>query len=437
MGPFTSLRLSSPGELTDASNQGERVRSFSFMRFLHAADLHLGLRVTRFGSEVNRRIQEARFEALDNLVAAAKERAVDFVVIAGDLFDDNHVDATVSRRAFELLGTLPMPVYVLPGNHDPLTPDSVWERPPWNQANDGLLVLRRPEPVAFKEGVTLLPCPLYSKTSLDDPTAWLPPRPAGDLSIRIGVGHGSLRDRPNLPEDDHLIDRQVADSRRLDYLALGHWHKTLYFADQGKVNRTAYCGVHEPMRFPGEAKLFLQIGWTPYSRTTESELFADDGKGKVLLVEIGHSGAAPAITPLEVGKLEWRDEAYDLHDEAGLSRVIEQLARRPSPERQLLRLRLRGVLDARAYLRLDELEGSPGTGGILSRYFWSDLDKDHLLLEPTAEQTRDIVGEGVLRRVFECLNQELASETSEERELAKESLITLYRLAQDCHPCHP
>jgi hypothetical protein len=84
-------------------------------------------------------------------------------------------------------------------------------------------------------------------------------------------------------------------------------------------------------------------------------------------------------------------------------------------------------------LRLDELEGSPGTGGILSRYFWSNLHKDQLLLEPTTEQTREIVGEGVLRRVFDCLNQELASEAPEEAELAKESLITLYRLAQECH----
>src|SRR5262245_26461376 len=128
------------------------------LTFLHAADLHLGLRVTRFPPDTNRRIQEARFEALDNLVAEARRLDVAFVMIAGDLFDDNHVDAAVARRAFGVLRyNLPMPVYVLPGNHDPLTPDSVWERPPWNQLEGtNLHVMRRAELLQLSNNVTLL-----------------------------------------------------------------------------------------------------------------------------------------------------------------------------------------------------------------------------------------------------------------------------------------
>ena len=93
--------------------------------FLHAADLHLGLRLTRFGAGTSKKIREARFQALGKIREAASEKRVDFVLIAGDLFDDHAVDADIARRAFDLLQSFPAPVYVLSGNHDPLLSGSV------------------------------------------------------------------------------------------------------------------------------------------------------------------------------------------------------------------------------------------------------------------------------------------------------------------------
>src|SRR5262245_50113030 len=60
--------------------------------FLHAADLHLGMRVTRFNPEISDRIREARFVALDNILRKGIELQADFLIIAGDLFDDLEVD---------------------------------------------------------------------------------------------------------------------------------------------------------------------------------------------------------------------------------------------------------------------------------------------------------------------------------------------------------
>src|SRR5438132_1395347 len=97
--------------------------------FLHAADLHLGMRTTRFDSATAGKVREARFTALDNILKKARELAVDFVLIAGDLFDDSAVDNRTAQRAFDMLDSLPMPVYVLPGNHDPLLTSGVWDRP--------------------------------------------------------------------------------------------------------------------------------------------------------------------------------------------------------------------------------------------------------------------------------------------------------------------
>src|SRR5258708_5235784 len=106
------------------------------IRFLHAADLHLGLRITRFDESACNRIGEARFHAIENLRKTAIEHRVHFVLIAGDLFDDHTVSHTLSERAFTLFEgkAMPCPVYVIPGNHDPLTPGGVWDREPWKRA---------------------------------------------------------------------------------------------------------------------------------------------------------------------------------------------------------------------------------------------------------------------------------------------------------------
>src|SRR5262245_38471399 len=75
----------------------------AMVSFLHAADLHLGLRITRFDPGTAEKIREARFAALDKVLATVREKQVDFLVIAGDVFDDSAVDATTARRAFKML----------------------------------------------------------------------------------------------------------------------------------------------------------------------------------------------------------------------------------------------------------------------------------------------------------------------------------------------
>ena len=103
------------------------------IRFLHAADLHLGLRITRFEETACNRIGEARFTALQQLREKAAEHQVDFILIAGDVFDDHSVSRTDAARAFAILegSQNSCPVFIIPGNHDPLVPGGVWDRDPW------------------------------------------------------------------------------------------------------------------------------------------------------------------------------------------------------------------------------------------------------------------------------------------------------------------
>lgn len=394
-------------------------------KFLHAADLHLGMRITRFDPEKAARIREARFTALDNMLAHAREQRVDCVLIAGDLFDDAAVDAQTARRAFEKLESLPMPVFVLPGNHDPLFEEGVWCRPPWNERlRRRVVLLDEQKPVEIGAGVLLFPCPVFWKTSMDDPTRWIV-QADGKTSktIRIGVAHGSLITRDDLDRDDHLIARHAANDLLLDYLALGHWHARQVFEDRDKVGRTAYSGVHEPMRFQGNGE--SQSGWIPYSGSGRRE-FLDSGQGEVLRVTIHSPGDPPSIEPVTVGHLQWRDEARDVNSAEELDRLVRDVETKEHVERRLLRLKLSGVLDAASMLRLDELRT------ILSgRYLIGELDDSGLHIEPTDDEMSMAAGEGVLRRVLETLRQETGSEDPAARRVAERAVLLMYKIARE------
>jgi DNA repair exonuclease SbcCD nuclease subunit len=400
------------------------------IKFLHVADLHLGLRITRFEEAACKRIIEARFEAVDRLRAAATDHGVDFVLVAGDLFDDHSVSASIAERAFTLFEgkSIPCPVYIIPGNHDPLSPGGVWDREPWarDRPPKHVHLLREPVPVAVPGlPVTIFPCPLRNRNSIDDPTSWIAghPRSDGHPTIRIGLAHGSLRLFPNLPEDDHLIRPDAADHLDLDYLALGHWHKPLRHRSADGVERTAYSGTHEPMRFP-DAGAALSTGWSSYSADGDAERFQDGGRGTALLVSIREVGAPPQIETIEVGRLRWSSESRDVTSQP-LGEVISTFAEREGRELTLLRLRLSGVVDAEKYLRIEGVLKDVVT----NRYCpGSSLEADDLLVEPGPDQLSKIVGDGVLSRVLARLLAESRSADADVKRVADEALKLLYRI---------
>ena len=405
------------------------------VRFIHSADLHLGMRITRFDQTTCDRIAEARFASLQQLREKAREHRADFVLIAGDMFDDHTVSRIdVASRAFAILegSSGSCPVFVIPGNHDPLVPGGVWDRDPWLREQPHLRVhlLRTAEPLRVPNlPVTIFPCPLRQHRAMEDPTAWIAqhPRDTDDQTIRIGLAHGSLNIMP-LPADDHLIRKDAAEHYGLDYLALGHWHKRSLHSSSDGVERTAYCGTHEPMRFSTGADRD-SIGWSSRSSDRDGERFQDDGHGTVLLVTIEAPGAPPRIEPIPTGRLSWQIDQRDMTAQP-LGDLIADYSRRADPERTILRLTLSGIVEPRGYARIGELEQI-----VRNRFHaGSTLDAEAVLIEPSPEQLAEAVGVGVLSRVLEKLKEEARSPDAAARVVADHALKLLYRIAMEEQP---
>ncbi|HTN85410.1 MAG TPA: DNA repair exonuclease, partial [Sorangium sp.] len=277
-------------------------------RFLHTADWQLGLRAKFIPGDAGAVVRNERLRTLHRIGAVARETKAEFVVVAGDVFEDHGLRPETLRRSFEAMTQIPVPVYLLPGNHDPLSSDAIYRGDLWRrECPRHVHVLSSREPVIVREGVALLGCPLLERQTLGDATDHLTPELGPSGHVRIGVAHGGIREiLERLVGDGELLNNAIPADRaaraRLDYLALGDWHGLLRIND-----RTWYPGTPEATRFK------------------------EKDPGNVLLVEIDAPGAVPRVTPHLVAGLEWKKAELRLDgdaDLAGLQRLLDGFARK-------------------------------------------------------------------------------------------------------------
>ena len=377
------------------SRRWEQWEGMVIMHFLHTADWQIGMRVNWAGAAANK-IREERLDAGRRVVEAACGHGVEFLLVAGDLFEDNGVDRRLVQRVADLLARFPGPVFILPGNHDPLVPGSVWEHPAWRGVDRiHVLVDEQPLPVP---GGTLFPCPVREKLSRRDPTAWIAGAPKEGQGIRIGLAHGSIRGMPEM-EEDHPIPRDAAMRAGLDYLALGHWHSLAEVGPPGSERRMVYSGTPEPSRF------------------------GERDSGCAVMVEIASPGAEPVLTRVETGGLTWRIVAGEIAAAGDLERMCAEVDALPDPGRSLVDVRLAGLLRADERSLLDQL-----TRLIETRFLAGHLDTTALRASPDDLSWIERMPAGFLREAARQLQE---GKVDGPPEIATQALMELYLIAEE------
>ncbi len=209
--------------------------SFSFV---HCADLHLdspfeGLHALE--PQVAAVLREATFQAFNNVIDLALKERVDFIIVAGDVYDgaDRSLRAQLRfREALRRTLAAGIKCFVVHGNHDPL---SGWEanlsmpelvhRFGGGQVEQVVALNRNAAPLAYIYGIS------YPVREIKENLVPRFPR-QGPGPFAIGVLHCNVGGNPN---HDNYAPCTLEDllAGRMDYWALGHVHAQQVLKEHG------------------------------------------------------------------------------------------------------------------------------------------------------------------------------------------------------------
>lgn len=220
------------------------------VKILHTADLHLGS--ARTGVKGGKAEIENTFFKIINL---CKTENVDFLLIAGDLFDTPFVSPEDSSKILSMMAQIPETTIVIsPGNHDCACPGSIY------------LKCRFPENVVVftsfceykdfpEKGVRIWGAGF---TDRFEKIPLLQNTESGSSDfINIGVLHGDIVSQSSTSVYNPITLTAIEDSG-FDYLALGHIHKRSEIQHAGNTS-FSYSGCPDGMGFdePGSHGVYL------------------------------------------------------------------------------------------------------------------------------------------------------------------------------------
>lgn len=198
------------------------------IRFIHTADWHLDRPFSGLAGlpeTILERVKESTFSALSRLVERAIAEEIDFMIIAGDVFDASHRSLRAQRRFIQAMRRLReagIDVFVSFGNHDHL--DDPWNR--LELPDNVHLFGTQPEMIPFeKHGKPRVNLYGFSYPERYVKTNKLPyyQKKTG-ADYHIGILHGALKSGG--AEDRYApftLDGMM--QKDFDYWALGHIHK--------------------------------------------------------------------------------------------------------------------------------------------------------------------------------------------------------------------
>ena len=195
------------------------------MKLLHFADLHLDASFAWAPAAVASRRRQAIRDTLREICRVARERNVDALTCAGDLYEQERFTGDTSQFLVSTFAELhPLPILVAPGNHDWLAPSSIYETAAWS-SNVHIFRSDRLEPIDLAPGFTVWGGGHRAPANTDD---FLHDFRARAFGVNLGLFHASERStlphqeagkQPHAPFSAH----EIADAG-LDHALLGHYH---------------------------------------------------------------------------------------------------------------------------------------------------------------------------------------------------------------------
>jgi DNA repair exonuclease SbcCD nuclease subunit len=305
------------------------------MRFVHTADWQLGMTRHFLAGEAQPRYSAARRDAVAGLGALAADVSAEFVVVSGDVFEHNQLAPAVVSQSLEAMRAIGIPVYLLPGNHDPLDASSVYTSALFTaECPANVHVLDQAGVHDVRPGLQIVAAPWRSKAPTTDLVADVLEGLPADGVTRVLVAHGGvdvLDPDPTKPSLIRLAGVEDALARgAIHYVALGDKHS---LTDVGSTGRVWYSGSPEV--------------------TNYDDVEADPGH--VLIVDIDEADPQRRVTvdSPRVGRWRFSTLNRDVNNSRDVADLDMNLDLMSDKDRTVLRLALIGSLTVTDRAALD------------------------------------------------------------------------------------
>jgi DNA repair exonuclease SbcCD nuclease subunit len=305
------------------------------VRFIHTSDVHLDTSFSGSGfpSRLGGRKREAIRGTFRRMIEDARNHEVDIVLIAGDLFEAEHITPDTFEFIKQQLAALSsVPVFISPGNHDPCIPGSPYQEYSW-PPNVHIFAAEEFQSIELPHlGVRITGFGFVHHCLEERHFQRLPVLPK-DL-FNIVLAHGSDVSRVPAGKSKHgPFEIGEIAGKNVQYCALGHYH--------------------QQHRIPN----FLDAAQIWYSGIPEGRGWDEEGPCGYLLGEID-SGSI-RIESRICSQYDLNTVTVECDSFATREQILDAILLQRGvlfDNRTILRVKLVGALDPRLDLSLPELE---------------------------------------------------------------------------------
>ncbi len=265
------------------------------MKFVHMADMHFDIPFTVLNSRNKlgdkRRLEQR--EAFKTIIEYIKENNIDYLFIAGDLYENEYIRRSTIDYINNLFKEIPnTKIYITPGNHDPYINGSMYKSTNWS---DNVKIFTNNIEKVENEDCNIYGFGFnnfYCRTSdvqdivLDDKE-----------KVNILITHGTLNGGTIEDMEYNPMSKSKLSMLGFDYIALGHIHKLDYNTEE-----------NQKIVYPGSP---ISMG------------FDELGKHGVIVGELTKEKLD--LKFMQIDKREFKEEKVDISDTNNIEELIEKL----------------------------------------------------------------------------------------------------------------
>ncbi len=313
------------------------------IKFIHTSDWQLGMTRWFLPVDAQARYCDDQFQCIEELGRLADETGSQFIIVAGDIFDTLLPGSKIINRFIDSVGKISVPVYLLPGNHDPYRPGSVWlHQLLGNRLPKNVIVISDECPRELaKLGVEIIGAPFYAKKPAPEPVGTLISNldHQGEFDkgvFRIIVGHGQVEsvsydsgdseDNSESRIEKSILEKAV-ESGRIGYIALGDRHSVTSVGPSGRIF---------------------------YSGAIQATDFGEIRPNYVLIVEVSDNHGVE-VTERTVGKWNFLEKEVEINSQEDVDHLSSWLDNQDNKSRCVVKLVPQGSISLAVNFALEDV----------------------------------------------------------------------------------